>query len=332
MDGCKLSIIIPIYNSGKYLKTCLQSVITCPFPEVEFILVNDGSTDNSIEICEAFYKQDDRIRIINIKNSGVSEARNQGILQSKGNYLFFLDADDYLDVSQWKSIEKSIELSIDFVAFSYFTLNEDGSVYEEIFPLTRNETTSISELNRIALSTSSLNTCWGKLLKREIIIDNNISFPKEMKTAEDVIFIINYIQHIKTCLLKNESVLFYRQHISSVMHQVDINIKLDDLEILYNYRMIFLKKIYSSILEKDTNRHFFSIVTNLFLELAGKNNSKDVKQLYQTICQRELIKEIINKTPYEELNPIYKKVEYLLIHKKQYTVLSVYFKLKKMFK
>lgn len=327
----KLSIIIPIYNGERYLRKCLASVITCPFPEAEFILVNDGSTDTSFDICQEFYEQDDRIRIIDIENSGVSVARNQGIIQSKGDYLFFLDADDYLDVLQWNCIEKAMNLSLDLVAFSYSTLNVDGSAVEESFPLKGKETTNILELYRIAISTSKLNTCWGKLLKREIIIANNISFPKDMKTGEDVVFIINYMKYIKTCLIKNESILFYRQHNNSAMRQVDIKVKLDDLEILYNYRMSFLKKIYSSTLEKDTNRHFFCIVTNLFLELATTNNYKDGKQLYETICQRKLIKQIIDKTSRVELNPTFKRIEYVLIHKKSYTILSLYFQLKKKF-
>jgi len=332
MTEGRLSIIIPIYNADQYLGKCLESLITCPFADAEFILVNDGSTDTSFEICEAFYKQDERIRIINIQNSGVSAARNEGIIQSKGDYLFFLDADDYLEESSWKSIEKSMKLSIDLIAFSYSLLNEDGSVVEELFPLAGNETTSIAELYQIALSTSSLNTCWGKLLKKEIIIANKISFSNKIKIGEDAVFILNYIQHIKTCLLKNESIIFYRQHNSSTMHLVDINIKLDDLEILYNDRMTFLKKIYSSTLEKDTNRHFFSIVTNIFLELAGTNNRKDLKRLYRTICQRKLIEEIIKNTPYEELNPLYKKIEYIFFRKRRFTILSLYFRLKKTFK
>ena len=93
----KISIVIPVYNVEKYLRECLDSVIVQSYRNKEVILVNDGSTDNSIEICEEYDMKYPFIKLINKKNGGLSDARNVGILNSTGEYILFLDSDDYWD-------------------------------------------------------------------------------------------------------------------------------------------------------------------------------------------------------------------------------------------
>lgn len=99
MENPTISVIVPVYNGERYLKKCLQSVICQSFQDIEIILVNDGSTDNSLDICEAFARQDNRIVIINKRNEGASFARRDGVLKARGNYIFFIDTDDYLESS-----------------------------------------------------------------------------------------------------------------------------------------------------------------------------------------------------------------------------------------
>ena len=98
MEKELISIIVPIYNVSKYLDKCLNSLINQTYKNIEIILINDGSTDNSISICLKYKKKDKRIRLYNKKNGGLSSARNMGIKYSKGNYLFFVDSDDFLDL------------------------------------------------------------------------------------------------------------------------------------------------------------------------------------------------------------------------------------------
>ena len=97
MDEKLVSIIIPIYNSEKYLKKCIDSILEQKYNNLEIILINDGSTDNSGKICDRLAIEDKRIKVIHKLNEGVSIARNKGLEMAKGEYIFFIDSDDYID-------------------------------------------------------------------------------------------------------------------------------------------------------------------------------------------------------------------------------------------
>ena len=99
----KVSVIIPIYNASSTLEKCLNSIINQTYKNLEIILVDDGSTDSSGKICDKFAKNDDRIKVIHKKNEGLGKTRNVGILESTGDYLFFVDSDDFIDLN---TIEK----------------------------------------------------------------------------------------------------------------------------------------------------------------------------------------------------------------------------------
>ena len=105
MNNEMVSVIIPIYNTQKYLKRCMDSVIEQTYQNIEIILIDDGSSDNSLEICKKYQENDKRVYIISGKNCGVSHARNLGIDKAKGKYLYFVDSDDYLEK---EAIEKML--------------------------------------------------------------------------------------------------------------------------------------------------------------------------------------------------------------------------------
>lgn len=117
MNNCLVSIIIPVYNVEKYLKRCLDSVINQTYSNIEIILVNDGSTDNSLNICINYANQDNRIKLISQKNQGLSAARNVGIDSATGNYLMFLDSDDWLDVEVINECMSYMEQGYDIIMF-----------------------------------------------------------------------------------------------------------------------------------------------------------------------------------------------------------------------
>ena len=103
MNTAKISIIIPVYNVEKYLKKCLQSVINQTIPEIEIICVNDGSTDESPQILEEFTQEDDLIKIINKENGGIASARNRGLAYATGEYIGFVDSDDWIDPHMYET-------------------------------------------------------------------------------------------------------------------------------------------------------------------------------------------------------------------------------------
>ena len=105
----KISIIIPVYNSAKYLRKCLNSIINQTFDNIEIICINDGSTDNSLSIINEYAKIDSRIKVYTIENKGVSAARNYGILVATGEYIGFVDSDDYIDLNYYEEMMKQIK-------------------------------------------------------------------------------------------------------------------------------------------------------------------------------------------------------------------------------
>ena len=118
-----VSIILPIYNAEKYLERCLESIITQTYANIEIILINDGSTDNSINIIKEYAIKDSRIIIIDKENEGVSVARNIGILKARGKYICFVDADDYIEKSMIEKMKCCIDKeNVDLVRINYYNI------------------------------------------------------------------------------------------------------------------------------------------------------------------------------------------------------------------
>lgn len=328
----RLSIIIPIYNAQKYLPECLESVAACSARDIECILVNDGSTDDSLRICKEYENKDNRFHVIDKENEGVSVARNTGILKALGEYVFFLDADDYIDISKWNVILDTIkEVQYDFIAFSYYTLQENGKINEELFQIEGKETTNSSTVRRLILASPSLNTCWGKLMRLDIITNNNLEFNKGLKTGEDAVFVIDYFINSKTYYICNDCILYYRQHNTSAMRSIDIAAKLEDFKAIYYYRKELAKQWRDIELEKEMYRQFFSVITDLFFKYACNNSFEKSKKMYKEVMEESIVQEILTKTPFDYLTPTYKKLEYILISRGILWLLVIYFKLKSRF-
>lgn len=130
-----ISVIIPIYNVEKYLNQCIDSIISQTFRDIEVILVDDGSTDNSPKICDAYARQDDRVKVIHQKNGGPSSARNAGIDIATGKYIMFVDGDDWVELNTIQSCVNSISLddNVDLICFSYIREYENTSLPVHLF-------------------------------------------------------------------------------------------------------------------------------------------------------------------------------------------------------
>ena len=126
MDVHKLiSVIVPVYNVEEYLEECLESIKHQTYTDIEVILVNDGSTDNSKEICEKYCRQDNRFKLINQENQGLSEARNVGIRESIGEYIYFVDSDDMIKTDILQTLLSFMKDDVDIVGCNYSTKKED---------------------------------------------------------------------------------------------------------------------------------------------------------------------------------------------------------------
>ena len=181
---CQFSIIIPIYNAAEFLENCLKSILGQTFKDFEVICINDGSTDNSLEILEKYAKKDDRIKIYSQNNLGVSAARNLGIDVAKGEYILFCDADDKYKTNLCSVVSSTIHRdNSDIIAFGHENYI-DGSLDDIDFKYI----SKIKKKNKLKDWLSLQVFIWEKAFKREFLLKNNIRFPVGIKNAEDLIF------------------------------------------------------------------------------------------------------------------------------------------------
>ncbi len=173
----KLSVVVPIYNTEKYLRTCLDSVVNQSFQDFECILVNDGSLDNSENICKEYIEKDKRFTLVNKVNGGLSDARNTGMVHAEGKYIFFLDSDDYLfDNTFEKCINKLEETGSEMVIFDVLQHNiakNSSQIIKNSFD--ENKTYNIKDNKEIIISI--LNAAWNKMYLKSLFTDNNIIYP-----------------------------------------------------------------------------------------------------------------------------------------------------------
>lgn len=185
MDYIKnlVSIIIPVYNVEEYLDKCLESIINQTYKNIEVILIDDGSTDKSGEICDIYSEKDERIKVIHQKNGGVCRARNAGLKSFKGEYVMFVDPDDYIDYDCIEVCLSSMIDDIDLVCFSYITEYQNRSVYRKI---SGDKVFSIDN-NFNLCSEYYMGTVWGALYRAGVL--ENLYFDSALYFGEDSLFI-----------------------------------------------------------------------------------------------------------------------------------------------
>lgn len=189
-----ISIIVPVYNGEKKLHKCINSIIAQTFKDWELILVNDGSKDNSGEICDSFSQKDSRIKVIHQKNGGVSKARNSGINVAKGEFIVFADADDWVEPNYLKALISESQYDLVITAYYYRPKRHIAFNYDLSFK---------GKEIRNFLVYKYLSNCspWGKLYKRSIIEKGQIRFDESLKCYEDFVFILSYLLHCNSIRL-----------------------------------------------------------------------------------------------------------------------------------
>ena len=195
----KVSIIMPIYNTSKLLRPQIQSILSQAYTDYELILVDDGSTDDSGDICDEFAKKDKRITVIHKTNAGVDEARNTGIDTAQGQYLYFVDSDDELLPDALQTLADGMENheNVD-ISIAGYVYSHDGKADPPFLPVSsrmfsRNEL--MDEL--MCPKFQSLGMPWTNLYKASIIKDNHLRFDKRIHTIDDRVFMVSYICAMK---------------------------------------------------------------------------------------------------------------------------------------
>lgn len=269
----KVSVIVPVYNTEKYLARCIDSILAQTFTDFELILVNDGSKDNSGKICDEYAAKDHRIVVIHKENGGVSSARNKGIDAAQGEWISFIDADDWITPSYLFDFITDISISYADIVFhgrinvlpSYETtrITPNNSTYNILTDCT----TFFNEFNLLKFCAP-----FSKLFRSNIIRDNDIFFNPSLKIGEDCDFLLKYLSYcnlIKTSEIANYN---YFIHNSSASHKLSsFKNELEELNCLSRTYHNFSnsKKVsqafwqqYNKMTTLRVERILFSIFTN----------------------------------------------------------------------
>lgn len=195
----KYSVIIPVYNAESTLRRCLDSLAAQPFPDAEFLLIDDGSKDRSQTICREYESADRRFRVISKENGGVSTARNAGLDAARGDFILFVDSDDYVQPDYFSRLEELDPQGVyDYLLFSYRRFGGQTRS-ERVLPVfaSADEREYAPRLGW-AYRTKRINAPWNKRYRRSILEANHLRFHTALPIAEDTLFNLNYLLCIRS--------------------------------------------------------------------------------------------------------------------------------------
>lgn len=322
MNEIKVSIIVPVYNTEKFLRKCIESIINQTLQDIEIILINDGSTDNSHDVClEYAEKYSEKIRYINNKNIGCSATRNLGINLAKGEYITFVDSDDYIEETMYEEMYiKGQRTKSDIVICGINTIFlENKKIW---IRRVKNKKEKYEYLTREQL----LNNPVNKIFKTELLRKNKIFFPLDTQFAEDIVFCIKSIIYCDKISAVEKEFYNYIIHENNSVHNLETR-----RGVFKSFKWLFSFLIENGYLENKKIYNCFYYFFNFYA----------IKGVFFTLLNPIKISEEkyrkYNKIYYEEL----KKIEFLTLKSKflifyyKYLVLlirkfNLYFFLKQM--
>lgn len=296
----KYSVIIPVYNVEKYIDRCIKSITSQNYEDMEILLIDNGSTDKSSQICDDYAKHHSNIHSYHIPNDGVGEARNFGLSKAIGEFIYFVDADDYLIGNLFSDLEEKLHDKVDLLVFSYY-----NSIEKDLIELKRNpkilpndvyldKTNFISSFKELVL-TDMMYTVWNKIYRRDFLIDNNLYFLK-YELGEDVRFNLRVYDFVENILLSTDSYYVYISgRMNSAMGSYNSNRvtyqleELSQIEYLLNKWNIFDK----SFIDTLKSRILMSNIQNIVLQnMSIKTQKKKIGEL----CRIDDINSLINSS------------------------------------
>lgn len=272
-----VSIVVPCYNVEKYVVKCIESLINQTYSDIEIIAVNDGSTDSTIDILTSIAKTDERIKVYNKKNGGLSDARNYGLSKSNGNYICFADSDDYVDEKYIEKMYTNMEESkADIVACDFWYVDEYGKKWSSSKNKSNKIFNNIEAIKDIFTLTQSLEVMtWNKLYRKELFTKNNIEFPFG-KLHEDNFTTYKLFYYSKNISLINDKLYYYLQRGNSIMGCTFNSRRFDKIEAVKEAG-IFLNRQNIS-LNEEFNCYEFVTYFDIYNNMLKSNYNDEGKQ------------------------------------------------------
>ena len=328
MNKCKLSIIVPVYGVEKYIDKCLNSLVKQSLKEIEVIVVNDGTKDNSQKIVDKYVKKyPDKIKSYIKENGGQGSARNYGLKKATGEYIGYVDSDDFVEKDMYKKLyNKAKENNYDIVVCGNYNVSEDYQ-NKNIDAFINNYNTDYTDLENIFFGKMAV---WNKIYKRDILIKNKLEF-KEKVWYEDLAFTLKAIMNSNTFAFIDEPLYDYLIREGSTMNNSNVQRNLEILDAfddILSYIKHNKKEEYFDKVEFLAIDHIYisAIVRILKANADNKIKKETVNEL---ICYMN--KNFPNYKNNKYINTLSRnrKIIYKLINLKTYNLVNLIFKIKK---
>ncbi len=285
-----ISFIVPMYNVEKYIAKCIESIITQTYTNIEIILINDGSPDNSGKIADNFSRIDSRITVIHTTNNDVSEARNLGINKAKGDYIVFVDSDDYLssDFAEYM-LEIAKKTNAEFVmSKNCFKIpRTDYQINQDAI-----KTYSPDEAAALLLYPGYVEIgCWNKMFLKDFLIQNNIFFLKKFYIKEGLNFIVSAAQKSKIIGIGNKKVYYYRKNNPhSATTELSVQKYINALAAIDNIEKTSIIKTSKFKTALKLHKYITTFVAlSIILQTNSKNEFKKEYSEYMNLIRKDIL-------------------------------------------
>lgn len=283
MNAPRISVIVPVYNVEKYLPRCIDSILAQTFTDFELLLIDDGSKDKSGEICDEYSKKDNRIRVFHRENGGPSKSRNFGIYKSLGEWIVFIDSDDYVSIDYIETFFKyndTFDENIQVIQGCHIFSDDDQIspnyverkyLYTELYVNGENDRTNIR--NQRLLHSWEV---WDRIFSKKIIEQYNLNFNEKVKVLEDAMFWHRYILKVQKIIFVPEQNYYYNTPIlsNSITHVHKMSLE-ELIELVTFYKEYSNNMIETFSLDKEYANEIYGLYINRYRYLC--------KQVLKTI-------------------------------------------------
>lgn len=330
----KVSIIVPIYNAEKYLERCLESIINQTLKDIQIILVNDGSTDNSLSICRKYQAIDERIITINKENGGVSSARNTGIENAQGEFIGFIDPDDWVEPDMYEKLYKQAkQIKADVCMCNYIIEQYKQSIPiiekidKEILKgaeITDNIIANmIGDSHLDSGSSTIMGSVWRLIIHRDLVKKHNLRFKVGIHFMEDLLFCIETFLRSRVVGVNRGTFYHYAHNENSAVRSYKWNMYDLQMTVYQEMEKTINENGVYDILKSRLDIRYANMLFDSISNEVKEANKKSLKQkiaFIKTLCKDKKLKEILNKTDTSRytlrkklfLNAVKKENAYLL--------------------
>ena len=322
----KVSVIVPVYNVEKYLNKCLDSLVNQTLKDIEIIIVNDGSPDNSKKIIKEYKKKyPSIIKVLDQTNQGLSDARNNALSLTTSKYIMYVDSDDYVanDMVE-KMYNKIVKDKADMVICGNNVVDENYNLVSSTYPSNNNYS---NDFEKIIFG----NMCvWNKIIKKSLIVDNNLKFRSKV-WYEDVDFSFKLMTLSKKTTFVNENLYYYLVRKNSIMNSKNV---LRNREILLTFEEIITYLKDHELFEKYYSELEYLAIDNIYISAIVRIIKADSDKKTKKIIIKEMLDFVKNNFPCYKKNKYIKdlsknrKIIFFLIDKKLYGIVNLMFKIK----